>query len=317
VQTDARPGRFGYFAAVAAGIAGFAGAIALVVQLVAGLEGGKQFLAPGKVTLEVTRPGTVVIWYDYRTVFEGRAHDHAEQVPDGARIRVTGARDGQPLEVTPKRGMSSKMPSADSISVASFEAAAPGRYEIAVEGAFEPRVFSAGESRIGDIIAAVFGAIGLVFLGLTVAVVLCVWTYVRRHPAEPAAPRPAGAAPAATPPPAAAAAAPARKTPEQSAKELATIVYALQAASFIVGISLIAGVIMNYVTRNEAAGTWIESHYKWQIRTFWWCLAWFLVGLVLLVVLVGIAVWIAAAVWLIYRIVKGWIRLSEGKAMYE
>lgn len=308
MPSEAQPGRFGYFAAVAAGVAGFAGAIALVVHMVMGIDGGRQFVAPGRLALDVSQPGTVIIWYDYRTVFEGRAYEHAEQAPDGARIAVTSG--GQAVTVTPKRGMSSKMSSADSISLASFEAAAPGRYEITVEGAFEPRVFSAGESRIGDIVGAVFGAMGAVFLGLTVAVVLCVRTYMKRHPAAPAAPRPAGA-PAAPP------VAPARKSPEDAAKELATIVYALQAASFIVGISLIAGVIMNYVTRNEVAGTWVESHYRWQIRTFWWCLGWFFLGLILLFVLVGILVWLASAVWLIYRIVKGWIRLSEGRPMYE
>jgi uncharacterized membrane protein len=311
VQTDARPGRFGYFAAALAGVAGIAGAVAIVAHLLLGLDGGRQFIAPGKLVLDVQQPGKQVVWYDYRTVFQGRTYDNAEQVPDGVRIRVTIAENGQAVEVEPNRGMSSKMSSADSTSVASFEVAAPGRYEIQVEGAFEPRVFSVGESQLAPIFGAVLGALGAVFLGLTAAVVLCVWTYMRRHPSEPvpAAPRPVGTP--AKPAPAA------RKTPEEEAKELATIVYALQAASFVVGLTLIAGVIVNYLTRAQVAGTWIESHYRWQIRTFWWGLAWFFLGLATVIVLVGFLVWIASAIWLIYRLVKGWIRLSEGKAMYE
>lgn len=101
-----------------------------------------------------------------------------------------------------------------------------------------------------------------------------------------------------------------------AARQLTTLVYALQAASFFVGITLIAAVVINYIKRDEMAGTWLESHFRWQIRTFWFCLLWSVVGLALLVVVVGFFVLGATAIWLVYRIAKGWIRLSEGKSMY-
>jgi uncharacterized membrane protein len=99
-------------------------------------------------------------------------------------------------------------------------------------------------------------------------------------------------------------------------KQLTVIVYVLQALSFFVGLTLIAGVIVNYVKRDDVAGTLYESHFRWQIRTFWFSLLWGVIGLLLAIVVIGFAILAADAIWLIYRIVKGWIRLSEGKPMY-
>ncbi len=99
-------------------------------------------------------------------------------------------------------------------------------------------------------------------------------------------------------------------------RQVTQAVYALQAASFLVGISLIAGVIVNYVKRDDVAGTLYESHFRWQIRTFWWSLLWAVIGVLLTLVVVGFAILAADAIWFLYRVVKGWIRLSEGKPMY-
>jgi len=98
---------------------------------------------------------------------------------------------------------------------------------------------------------------------------------------------------------------------EQRLKTVATVVYALQAAGFFVGITWIIAVIVDYVKRDDAKGSWLESHFTWQIRTFWWGLLWGVIGGVLLLVLVGYLVLVANAVWIIYRIVKGWLRLAE------
>jgi uncharacterized membrane protein len=98
-------------------------------------------------------------------------------------------------------------------------------------------------------------------------------------------------------------------------KTLTTVVYALQAASFFVGITAVIGVVINYVKREEVAGTWLESHFRWQIRTFWWGLLWVVIGTVLLLVLVGYVVLVVAAIWIVYRIVKGWLNLSDSKPM--
>lgn len=101
-----------------------------------------------------------------------------------------------------------------------------------------------------------------------------------------------------------------------SLKNLTMVVYALQALSFFFGITSIVGVIINYVKREDVHNTWLESHFRWQIRTFWFGLLWSVIGFVLLFVLIGYLVLLVNLVWLIYRIVKGWMRLNENKEMY-
>lgn len=100
---------------------------------------------------------------------------------------------------------------------------------------------------------------------------------------------------------------------EQSLRTLTLVVYALQAIGFIVGITWIVAVIIDYVKLDDVRGSWLESHFRWQIRTFWWGLAWGALGLLLLIVAVGYLVWVAAGIWVIYRIVKGWLYLNDGK----
>jgi uncharacterized membrane protein len=102
----------------------------------------------------------------------------------------------------------------------------------------------------------------------------------------------------------------------QSLARLATIVYALQALSLLTsGLALFAGMIINYVRRDDVRGTWLESHFRWQIRTFWFTLLWTLVGIATLVVMVGWGILFAVTLWLIYRIVKGWLYLYEKRPM--
>ena len=110
---------------------------------------------------------------------------------------------------------------------------------------------------------------------------------------------------------------PARSTEElQGLKTVTTVVYALQALSFLWGITAIVGVIINYVKREDARGTVYESHFDWQIRTFWWGLAWFVVGVVLAILVVGVLVLFVAWIWMIYRVVKGWLKLIDGKPVF-
>ena len=101
-----------------------------------------------------------------------------------------------------------------------------------------------------------------------------------------------------------------------SLKNIATAVYALQAASFIFGITYFIAIIINYVKRENAQGTWIESHFRWQIRTFWFGLLWFVLGGLTFFIVIGWVILFAAALWLIYRILKGWLNLNDGKPMY-
>jgi uncharacterized membrane protein len=100
---------------------------------------------------------------------------------------------------------------------------------------------------------------------------------------------------------------------EKQLKTVAMVVYALQAAGFFVGITWIVAIVMDYVKRDDARGTWLEAHFSWQIRTFWWGLLWAVVGGILTLVVVGFAILFVDAVWIIYRIVKGWLNLAEGK----
>ncbi|MCG7981648.1 MAG: hypothetical protein JAY90_02735 [Candidatus Thiodiazotropha lotti] len=93
-------------------------------------------------------------------------------------------------------------------------------------------------------------------------------------------------------------------------------VYALQAASFLFVITLLIGVIINYVKRDDVKGTWLESHFRWQIRTFWFVLLWSIIGFITTVILIGYVILFVNAVWLIYRIAKGWLSLQDEKRLY-
>jgi uncharacterized membrane protein len=124
--------------------------------------------------------------------------------------------------------------------------------------------------------------------------------------------------------------------PADSVITLTHVIYGLHAFSLLTGIlgaatvvgafltgwpSIIA-VILNYVKRGEARGTWLASHFRWQIRTFWYGLLW--VGLCLLFVVVTLGVglliaWLPLGVvglWFIYRIATGWLRLRDRRPMY-
>jgi uncharacterized membrane protein len=101
----------------------------------------------------------------------------------------------------------------------------------------------------------------------------------------------------------------------KSLKTLTLVVYVLYALSYFTGITAIAGIIINYIKKEDVAGTWLESHFRWQIRTFWFGLLWAAIGTATLVIMVGGAVLFANFCWIIYRIVKGWLNLNDGKPM--
>ena len=99
---------------------------------------------------------------------------------------------------------------------------------------------------------------------------------------------------------------------------------ALIVTSFLFGLPSIVAVILNYAKRGDVRGTFLESHFRWQIRTFWFALLWivlaFLLSVPLMLVLVGfVTLWIAAVaigLWVLYRVVRGWVRLGSGQPMY-
>ena len=92
--------------------------------------------------------------------------------------------------------------------------------------------------------------------------------------------------------------------------------------AFLTGWPSIIAVILNYVKRSEVRGTWLDSHFSWQIRTFWYGLLWVGACVAFIVLTFGIGIliaWIPLAivtVWFVYRVVRGWWRLRDGRAMY-
>ncbi len=102
----------------------------------------------------------------------------------------------------------------------------------------------------------------------------------------------------------------------ESAKTVTTIVYGLQAVSLLLGITYVIAVIINYAKRDDVRGIWLESHFRWQIRTFWFSLIWAAVGFATPIIGLGYLILLANTLWIIYRIVKGWLRLIDRKAMY-
>ncbi|AAZ97171.1 probable transmembrane protein [Thiobacillus denitrificans ATCC 25259] len=100
-----------------------------------------------------------------------------------------------------------------------------------------------------------------------------------------------------------------------SLKSLTTVTYALYALSLVVGVTAIVAIVLNYIKKDDARGTWLESHFTWQIRTFWWSVVWFVLGSITVFILIGWVVLGVAYVWFIYRIAKGWLNLNDNKPM--
>ena len=121
--------------------------------------------------------------------------------------------------------------------------------------------------------------------------------------------------------------------PTEGLITLTHVIYALHAFSaltglassmliltaFLTGWPSIIAVILNYAKRPEVRGTWLDSHFGWQIRTFWYALVWLLAGGVAFVTVVGIpaavVVWVLTGLWVLYRIARGWMTLSAEKPM--
>lgn len=121
--------------------------------------------------------------------------------------------------------------------------------------------------------------------------------------------------------------------PTQGLVTLTHIIYALHAITVLTGLltpvlivtafltgwpSLLA-VILNYVKRSETRGTYLESHFSWQIRTFWFAVFWMVLSGLLVVTLIGIPVAFIlvsiAGIWVLYRVIRGWLRLNSRQAM--
>jgi uncharacterized membrane protein len=99
-------------------------------------------------------------------------------------------------------------------------------------------------------------------------------------------------------------------------KTLTHVIYGLYALALINGLTFFIAVVLNYIKRDDVVGTVLESHFRWQIRTFWFTCLWATVGGITIPILVGFVVLGVVFIWFVYRIAKGWMRLSEDKPMY-
>lgn len=89
--------------------------------------------------------------------------------------------------------------------------------------------------------------------------------------------------------------------------------------AFLSGWPSIIAVILNYLKRSDVRDTWLDSHFRWQIRTFWFALLWFAISGLLALTLIGIPaamlIMLAAGLWVLYRIARGWLALNDRKPM--
>lgn len=94
---------------------------------------------------------------------------------------------------------------------------------------------------------------------------------------------------------------------------------ALIITTFLTGWPSIIAVILNYAKRSDVRGTYLEPHFSWQIRTFWYTLLWLLIAGLLFVTVIGILfayiLAVGAGIWVVYRILRGWLALNEGKSI--
>ena len=87
--------------------------------------------------------------------------------------------------------------------------------------------------------------------------------------------------------------------------------------AFLTGWPSIIAIIINYVKRSDVRGTYLESHFNWQIRTFWYAVLWAILAIILVITILGIPLaWILAVIlgiWVCYRIIRGWVALANGR----
>jgi uncharacterized membrane protein len=91
------------------------------------------------------------------------------------------------------------------------------------------------------------------------------------------------------------------------------------AGGFVFGLPSLVAVFINYLKRSDVNGTWLESHFRWQIRTFWFTFLWLIVYGLLIITIIGIPIaWIMIALlglWVGYRVIRGWVALGDGKTV--
>lgn len=107
---------------------------------------------------------------------------------------------------------------------------------------------------------------------------------------------------------------PAAHQGQQSLDTLVKIIYGLYVASLFMGLTSIIGVIMAHVKRGDSIGTIYESHFTNQIRTFWIGLFLSIIGGIATIILIGWLILFGTYVWVLYRTIKGFLRVNDGRA---
>jgi uncharacterized membrane protein len=123
--------------------------------------------------------------------------------------------------------------------------------------------------------------------------------------------------------------------PRESLVTIANVIYGLHAIGIVIGLvgaSTIVGaflfsipsiiaVVLNYIWRNDTKATYLESHFRWQIRTFWFGWLWIAIGFICLVTIIlspiALAIFVGITAWVVYRVAKGWLRLRDKRPMYS
>jgi uncharacterized membrane protein len=127
--------------------------------------------------------------------------------------------------------------------------------------------------------------------------------------------------------------APSGLVPREGLVTLTHVIYGLHAFSALTGLlgaafivtaflsgwpSIIA-VILNYVKRSDVRGTWLDSHFSWQIRTFWFAVLWVVIGAILFATIIAIPIawvlWVITGIWVLYRIIRGWLALLSQRSV--
>lgn len=104
-----------------------------------------------------------------------------------------------------------------------------------------------------------------------------------------------------------------------SDKSLTSLIYLLYALSLVLGVTALVAIVMNYVKRDDVQGTWLESHFRWQIRSFWFAVMWIAVSGLMVLTIIGVpfalVLLLIAGLWILYRVVRGWWNLMQRQTM--
>ena len=103
---------------------------------------------------------------------------------------------------------------------------------------------------------------------------------------------------------------------------IALVSHGFPPAAPLGGLVGIVAIIMAHVKRSDANGTWLASHYRWLIRTFWFSVLWGVIGAIIFVVLllalflgpiIAFVIWFVTVIWVLYRLIRGYLLFKESQ----